>query len=61
MYQTQITWYNRKEKMPEVGKRILVLSPMYKENDPFRIRLIDSQFYHLSTDAEWWADVPIPQ
>ena len=47
--------------MPEVGKRILVLSPMYKENDPFRIRLIDSQFYHLSTDAEWWADAPIPQ
>lgn len=61
MYQTPITWWNRKEQMPDKGKRILVLSPMYEENDPFRIRLIDSQFYELSTDAEWWAYVPVPQ
>jgi hypothetical protein len=59
-FSTSLVWYHRNEKMPADGNRILVLSPMYEENDPFRIRLIDSQFYKLSIDAEWWAYVNIP-
>ena len=59
-YKTELQWWNRKEKMPEHGHRILVESPMYDDNDPFRVRLMDSQFYKLSTDAEWWAYVTSP-
>jgi len=60
-FSTSIVWYHRDISTPEKGHRILVYSPMYEIDDPFRIRILDSQFYHLSTDAEWWAYINEPQ
>lgn len=60
-YQTPITWWNRREKMPNLGERILIFSPVYSEGEEMRIRIIDSQFFSISLDAEWWAYIPIPR
>jgi len=59
-FSTSLVWYHRDEKMPADGNRILIMSPMYDEKDQFRVRLIDSQFYKISVDAEWWAYVNVP-
>ena len=59
-FSTSLVWYHRNEQMPADGHRILIMSPMYDEKDPFRVRLIDSQFYKISVDAEWWAYVNVP-
>lgn len=59
-YSTSLVWYNRKEQMPNIGHRILVMSPTYEDNDPFKVRIIDSQFYKLMEDAEWWAYINVP-
>jgi len=60
-FSTSLVWYHRSEETPAKGHRILVMSPMYKKDDPFRVRIIDSQFYNLSVDAEWWAYVSEPE
>lgn len=59
-FSTSLVWYHRNAQMPADGHRILIMSPMYDEKDPFRVRLIDSQFYKISVDAEWWAYVNVP-
>ena len=59
-FSTSLVWYHRDEQMPSNGHRILIMSTMYKEDDPFRIRMIDSQFFKISNDAEWWAYISIP-
>jgi hypothetical protein len=59
---TNLFWHNRNETCnPPENKRILVFSPAYEIGDPMRFRLIDSQFYKLSKDAEYWAVVEEPQ
>ncbi len=60
MYKTTLVWYHRNEKMPLDGNRILVYSSEYSHKDPFKVRIIDSQFYKISTDAEWWAYINLP-
>jgi len=60
-FSTALVWYHRKEQMPAEGHRILVFSPAYKETDPMRIRVIDSQFLAISKDAEWWAYINVPK
>jgi hypothetical protein len=57
---TELHWRDRTETPPEKGKRILVFSPEYEINDPFRLRLIDSQFWEISKDAQFWAEVEEP-
>jgi hypothetical protein len=59
-FSTSIVWYHREDQTPSNGNRILVFSPNYNEKDPFRIRLIDSQFFKISKDVEWWAYVNLP-
>lgn len=59
-FSTSLVWYHRSKKMPNEGNRIIVMSPMYSDNDPMKIRIIDSQFYNISKDAEWWAYVNCP-
>ena len=55
---TILRWFKRGEKEPPEDTRILVFSPEYEEDDNFRIRLIDSQFFKISEDAKFWA-IPI--
>ena len=59
-FSTSLVWYHRSEMMPNIGHRILVFSPYYDDRDPMKIRLIDSQFYKMSIDAEYWAYVNTP-
>lgn len=59
-FSTSLVWYHRKEEMPNIGHRILVMSPMYEDDDPFKVRIVDSQFYKLMEDAEWWAYINVP-
>lgn len=59
-FSTSLVWYHRSEMMPNIGHRILVMSPCYDDKDPMKIRLIDSQFYKMSVDAEYWAYVNTP-
>ncbi len=56
-----IVWYHRDHYLPPDGRRILVMSPKYHHKDPFKIRLIDSQFFSISSDAEWWAFIDFPK
>ena len=61
MITTSLFWHSRNEiGNPPENKRILVFSPAYEIGDPMRLRLIDSQFYRLSKDAEYWAVVEEP-
>lgn len=46
-------WFSVSEE-PELGKRILCFSPVYKEDDPMRFRIIDSQFLKISKDVTKW-------
>lgn len=58
---TTLIWYHRNSgETPAIGHRIAVMSPTYDKDDPFRTRLIDSQFFERSTDAEWWAYINLP-
>ena len=59
-FSTAMVWYHRSEEMPKDGNRIIVMSPMYADNDPMKVRIIDSQFYRISKDAEWWAYINQP-
>lgn len=59
-FSTSLVWYHRDEQTPADGHRILIMSPIYNEVDPYRVRLIDSQFYKIMMDAEWWAYVNVP-
>ena len=56
-----LRWFKRGEKEPPENKRIVVFSPIYEEGDNFRIRLIDSQFWKISEDAKYWAEVIEPE
>jgi hypothetical protein len=57
---TVLRWFKRGEKEPPKNKRILVFSPEYKIGDNFRVRLIDSQFWKISEDAKYWAEIEEP-
>lgn len=60
-FSTSLIWYHRNEQLPADNKRILVLSDGYDENDPSKVRVINSQFYKTCKDADWWAYVTIPE
>lgn len=61
-HSTSLVWYHRKnKKKPAVGNRILIMSPMYGLKDSSRTRIIDSEFYHICADAEWWAYINEPK
>jgi hypothetical protein len=59
-FSTSLVWYHRNKERPHEGNRIIVYSPCYADTDPMQLRIIDSQFYSISTDAEWWAYVNCP-
>ena len=59
-FSTSLVWYHRSEEVPHEGNRIIVYSPCYDDKDPMKLRIIDSQFYGISKDAEWWAYVNCP-
>lgn len=46
---------------PDSEKRILIFSPCYKEDNPMRIRIVNSQFAKICTDATHWAYIPEPE
>lgn len=60
-FSTAMVWYHRDEEMPHEGNRIIVMSPIYDAKDPMKVRIIDSQFFKLSKDAEWWAYINYPK
>jgi len=43
--------------MPPIGIRILAFSPVYPPGDVMRHRMMDSQFFRISTEATHWIDV----
>ena len=49
-----------KTETPKNGVRILVYSSCYHINDPMRFRILDSQFWKLLTDADYWAYIVEP-
>ncbi len=55
-----MNWINRKICMPPVGERILVFFPEYREGHPDRIRILDSMFYEIRTEATHWATLEAP-
>lgn len=59
-FSTSLVWYHRSKEMPAKGNRIIVMSPSYLKDDPFRTRVIDSQFFEISKDAKWWAYINEP-
>lgn len=59
-FSTSTVWYHRSTDMPAEGHRILVMSPAYETTDPMRVRIIDSQFYDMCKDAEYWAYINTP-
>jgi len=59
-FSTALVWYHRLEEMPHEGNRIIVYSPCYDDKYAMKLRIIDSQFYGISKDAEWWAYVNCP-
>jgi hypothetical protein len=54
-------WFHRSYGFPDDGRRIWVFSPQYKKDDPMRVRIMDSQFYGIVTDGDWWAYVKEPE
>lgn len=44
-----------KEQLPPTGVIILVFSPEYKEGDPMRFRIIESQFLRICIDVTHWS------
>ena len=59
---SSLVWYHKDDiKTPAIGNRIVVFSPSYDIDDPYRIRCIDSQFYPRATDIEWWAYINLPE
>ena len=54
-----IVWSTRDVKPPE-NTRIAVFSPEYAVGDAMRLRIIDSNFFKLTTEALYWAIVPEP-
>jgi len=57
---TNLAWHHRADSLPEPGYRLLVFSPDYDDKDPFKVRIMESQFYELSKDSEWWAYLTTP-
>lgn len=60
METTTLHWHYRGDKTPDKGHRILVISPEYEKDDPFRTRIIDSQFFEISIDAKYWCYITEP-
>lgn len=40
--------------MPEHGRRVLTLSPVYPVGDCSRFRIMDGQFVRISTEVDSW-------
>jgi hypothetical protein len=59
-FYTALIWYHRSVEKPNLGHRIIIYSPVYDDRDPMKTRIIDSQFFEMSKDAEWWAYVTMP-
>lgn len=58
---TVLEWKQRDDQLPPEGYRILAYSPAYEENHPMRFRILDSQFFRISTEATHWAFIPGPE
>lgn len=52
-------WISVKDRLPKEC-RCLVYSPIYNENSEMTMRIIDSQFVKLLTDATHWMPLPEP-
>ena len=52
-------WISVDERLPEEG-RVLVFSPDYKDRDPMRCRITDSQFVRICSDVTHWMPLPEP-
>jgi len=59
-------WMHVDERLPEIGVRILIYSPVYKEKESafhrgMMFRIIDSQFLKISKEAKYWTYITPPE
>ena len=54
-----MNWINRKDAMPEYDKRVLVFSPLYK-NQEMRFRIMNGEFLKWAIEATHWTYLTEP-
>jgi len=52
-------WVHRDERLPDVARRILALSPIYPTGHEMRHRMMDARFFRICTEATHWLDVQL--
>ena len=52
-------WVHRTERLPDVARRILALSPVYPVGHEMRHRMMDARFFRICTEATHWLDVQL--
>ena len=54
-------WFSLEHVEPtETDGYILIFSPCYPEDHTMRFRVIDSEFFRITTDATHWARLESP-
>ncbi len=53
-------WIKRRDASPPPDKRVLVFSPSYRDGDAMRFRVVEGQFFEITTEATHWAHLSAP-